>query len=153
MTPLETIFREHYKYLVRYLMQTVSEQDAEDMAMEAIMRCHEKPYTNIRLVLQITARNILNDSIRSKKRHVLHHKELAFLSGDVDTEYVERVVLERLYEAYTELPVGARTILKLFFEGLKTHEIAARLHLTGRTVLNQKSRAIGLLKDKLRPAY
>jgi RNA polymerase sigma-70 factor (ECF subfamily) len=65
-------------------------------------------------------------------------------------DMIEGELLKKIYPLIETLPNKCRTIFKLiYFEDASTDEVAEKLKITPRNVLNQKSRAIQLLKKKL----
>ena len=63
---------------------------------------------------------------------------------------IEGELLRKIYPMIETLPNKCKIIFKLiYFEDHSTDEVAQKLHISPRNVLNQKARAIQLLKKKL----
>jgi len=157
---IRDIFRAFYRPLCYFATQLTGNQpEAEDIAIDSIIKLLEKRgdfdnVHNIKSFLFVTTRNACFDFLRSEQRHGHSHKELLYLQGEaeeqVENEMIKARVLQEIYTKVEKLPPQCRKIFKLvFFEGLSTAEIAQKMNITARTVLNQKTRAISLLKGTL----
>jgi RNA polymerase sigma-70 factor (ECF subfamily) len=119
-------------------------------------------FNNIRAFLYITARNTCLDYLRSLKRRKTFSKdfsemdirEASWLENELDlhleNEMIQSTVLKQIYEAVDKLPDQCQRIFKmLFFQGMKTADIARELNITPETVRSQKRRALDLLRLRL----
>jgi RNA polymerase sigma-70 factor (ECF subfamily) len=154
------IFKSFYRPLCYFGAQlTGNQQEAEDIAIDSIIKLLEKRkdfdnLPNIKAFLYVTTRNACFDYLRSEQRHGNSHKELLYLTGEaeeqVENEMIKSRVLQEIFVQVETLPPQCQKIFKLvFFKGLSTAEIAQQMGLTARTVLNQKTRAIQLLRGTL----
>lgn len=76
-------------------------------------------------------------------------EEMEEESEEGESFYTEKI-LELALKEIDQLPVGKRVIMKMFYvENLSIKEIANRLHVTYKTVCNQKLRAIETLYSRL----
>ncbi|HEY8895158.1 MAG TPA: sigma-70 family RNA polymerase sigma factor, partial [Niastella sp.] len=110
---------------------------------------------HIKAFLFVTTRNASLNYLRHIQRKTASQSELSYLQKDKDdhdviTDMIEGELLRKIYPLIETLPTKCKTIFKLiYFEDASTDEVAEKLHITPRNVLNQKRRAIQLLKKKL----
>jgi RNA polymerase sigma-70 factor (ECF subfamily) len=103
----------------------------------------------------VATRNACLNHLRHIQRKTASQSELSYLQKDKDDkdiimDMIEGELLKKIYPLIETLPNKCRTIFKLiYFEDASTDEVAEKLKITPRNVLNQKSRAIQLLKKKL----
>jgi RNA polymerase sigma-70 factor (family 1) len=154
------LFKTFYKPLCYFASNlTGNQQESEDIVIDSIIKLLEKrkdfeSLPGIKSFLYVTTRNACFDYLRSEQRHGRSHQELLYLTGEADSqvenEMIKAKVLQEIFVQVETLPTQCRKIFKLlFFKGLSTAEIANQLGLTARTVLNQKTRAIHLLRNTL----
>lgn len=155
------IFENYNRLLFTCAIQLVKEKEqAEDIVSEAFAKLwqrHEVFQTeeHIKAFLFVTTRNASLNYLRHIQRKTASQSELSYLQRDKDdqdviTDMIEGELLRRIYPLIETLPTKCKTIFKLiYFEDASTDEVAEKLHITPRNVLNQKRRAIQLLKKKL----
>lgn len=155
------IFENYNRLLFTVAIQLVKEKEqAEDIVSEAFAKLwqrHEVFQTeeHIKAFLFVTTRNASLNYLRHIQRKTASQSELSYLQRDKDdqdviTDMIEGELLRRIYPLIETLPTKCKTIFKLiYFEDASTDEVAEKLHITPRNVLNQKRRAIQLLKKKL----
>ncbi|MCS3795986.1 RNA polymerase sigma-70 factor [Niastella sp. OAS944] len=155
------IFESYNRLLFTCAVQLVKDKEqAEDIVSEAFTKLwqrHEVFQTeeHIKAFLFVTTRNASLNYLRHIQRKTASQHELSYLNKDKDdkdviTDMIEGELLRRIYPLIETLPNKCRTIFKLiYFEDASTDEVAEKLHITPRNVLNQKARAIQLLKKKL----
>jgi RNA polymerase sigma-70 factor (family 1) len=155
------IFENYNRLLFTCAIQLVKEKEqAEDIVSEAFAKLwqrHEVFQTeeHIKAFLFVTTRNASLNYLRHIQRKTASQSELSYLQRDKDdqdviTDMIEGELLRRIYPLIETLPTKCKTIFKLiYFEDASTDEVAEKLHITPRNVLNQKRRAILLLKKKL----
>jgi len=154
-TTLEETFREKRDTLVQYLRFRIgSEGDAQDIAQAAFLRLWEKRDRlhdkNIDSLLFVTARNIANDMLRSRKRSRDWTAEASISSSEFsdDSESPERIVTGRNSLAIVrvilaELPDKCRTAFVNYkFNGLEYEEIARSMGITESMVRKHVLRAV-----------
>ncbi|RXG22300.1 RNA polymerase sigma factor (sigma-70 family) [Leeuwenhoekiella polynyae] len=98
---------------------------------------------------------VRNDAYRivnKEKEKIALHEEL---TPDSDEDFDDKILEEEVYailiEQLNQLPEGCKEIFELsVIEGLKYKEIASRLNISVNTVKSQRTRAIKLLKEKLK---
>jgi RNA polymerase sigma-70 factor (family 1) len=155
------IFENYNRLLFTCSIQLVKDKEqAEDIVSEAFTKLwqrHEVFQTeeHIKAFLFVTTRNASLNYLRHIQRKTASQSELSYLQRDKDdqdviTDMIEGELLRRIYPLIETLPTKCKTIFKLiYFEDASTDEVAEKLHITPRNVLNQKRRAIQLLKKKL----
>jgi RNA polymerase sigma-70 factor (family 1) len=111
---------------------------------------------NLKAFLYISTRNRCLNYIQSRKKRKISEMEIKYLSEDytnaalIDFEIINAGVMQHIYHQVEDLPPKCKEIFKMvFYEGLTTAEIAKKLGITTKTVLNQKLKAIQLLKVEL----
>jgi len=134
-------------------------QEAQDIATNSFvklwnMREQFENQSNIRAFLYVTTRNACFDYLRAYKRHLQSHLEVVYLKLYEDEttldESLYSQLLEKISLAIEDLPKQCGNIFKLiYFEGLSTTEIATQLGISNQTVLNQKTRALQLLRSEI----
>jgi RNA polymerase sigma-70 factor (ECF subfamily) len=155
------IFESYNKILYTCAMQLVKDKEqAEDIVSEAFTKLwqrHDVFHTeeHIKAFLFVATRNACLNYLRHIQRKTASQNELSYLQRDKDdqdiiTDMIEGELLRKIYPLIETLPSKCKTIFKLiYFEDASTDEVAEKLHITPRNVLNQKRRAIQLLKKRL----
>jgi RNA polymerase sigma-70 factor, ECF subfamily len=153
----EKLFRELFKPLCGFSMKYVGDLDeARNLVHEVFITVWEKydtlpPDTNFRSYLFTSVRNRSLNYLRDKKKHIAldHVVENTFSESDTTLEASE---LEKEIEtAIHSLPEKCRQIFEMNrVEGLKYAEIADKLGLSIKTVEAQMSKALSVLRERLR---
>lgn len=154
------LFKLHYRALVYYGSQLVGdEQEAEDVVVETFVKLLRKRadfdnLQDIRSFLFTSVRNACYDYLRYMQRHETSHQELIYLTGKEeitdDLEMIKAKVLQEIYNEIENLPTQCQKVFKyVFLHGLTTEQIAAEMNISPQTVLNQKTRALNLLRLSL----
>jgi len=155
------IFENYNRLLFTCAVQMVKDKEqAEDIVSEAFAKLwqrHETFHTedHIKAFLFVATRNASLNYLRHIQPKTASQSELSYLNKDKDdqdimTDMIEGDLLKKIYPLIESLPNKCKTIFKLiYFEDASTDEVAEKLKITPRNVLNQKSRAIQLLKKKL----
>jgi RNA polymerase sigma-70 factor (family 1) len=155
------IFESYNRLLFSCAIQLVKDKEqAEDIVSESFAKLwqrHEVFQTedHVKAFLFVTTRNASLNYLRHIQRKTASQNELSYLNKDKDdhdviTNMIEGELLKRIYPLIETLPTKCKAIFKLiYFEDASTDEVAEKLHITPRNVLNQKRRAIQLLKKKL----
>ena len=156
-----TIFESYNKILFTCAMQLVKDKEqAEDIVSEAFTKLWQRHNVfqteeHLKAFLFVTTRNASLNYLRHIQRKTASQSELSYLQKDKDdqdiiTDMIEGELLRKIYPLIETLPSKCKTIFKLiYFEDASTDEVAEKLHITTRNVLNQKRRAIQLLKKRL----
>jgi RNA polymerase sigma-70 factor (family 1) len=155
------IFESYNRILFTSAVQLVKDKEqAEDIVSEAFTKLWQRHDTfhteeHVKAFLFVATRNACLNYLRHIQRKTASQNELSYLQKDKDdqdiiTDMIEGELLKRIYPLIETLPTKCKTIFKLiYFEDASTDEVAQKLKITPRNVLNQKSRAIQLLKKKL----
>lgn len=157
----QTIFENYNKLLFTSAFQLVKEREqAEDIVADTYTKLWQRrdnfqTEEHVKAFLFLTTRNACLNHIRHIQRKTASQSELTYLQKDKDdqdivTDMIEGELLKKIYPLIETLPSKCKTIFKLiYFEDASTDEVAEKLHISHRNVLNQKRRAIQLLKKKL----
>ena len=154
------IYDRHYRTICYYAERFVQNRaEAEDIAIDSFIKLLKKKnefgsLAEIKSFLFIVTRNACFDSIRREKRHHSAHKELLYMSDvmepDQDLEGIRSEVMQEIFQEVENLPPQCGQVFKLLFlRGLDSKTAAAELGIATKTVLNQKAKAILLLRKAL----
>lgn len=155
------IFENYNRLLFSCAVQLVKDKEqAEDIVSETFTKLWQRrdvfqTEEHLKAFLFVTTRNASLNYLRHIQRKTASQNELSYLQKDKDdhdviTDMIEGELLRRIYPLIETLPTKCKIIFKMiYFEDASTDEVAEKLHITARNVLNQKSRAIQLLKKKL----
>jgi len=153
-------FNYYYPGLCVYAEKIFSldEDDAKNLVQDVFLK-----FWNDRQNLNIlsSVRAYLFTSVKNKCLDFLKHSKIlpGFQSlseiQDIEGETFETFVLSELEaildESLSKLPGRCREIFELSrFDGLKNKEIAARLNISEKTVENQMTKALHILKTELK---
>jgi len=157
------IFEHFHNRIFLFTHSIVKAEDvAEDIVTESFVKLwkmrekFDKP-ENMKAFLYTVTRNAALDHLRQRKRQRAATKELLFLkeedsSGPAQLErrVIEAEVINELSLQIEDLPGKCRDVFKLiYFKHLSTAQIAEELKISNQNVLNQKARAIELLRSRL----
>jgi RNA polymerase sigma-70 factor (ECF subfamily) len=154
------IYDLHYRAMCYYAERLIhNKQQAQDTAAEGFIKLLKKKHefsklAEIRSFLYTVTRNACFDYYRSVKRHNLSHHEMLYIFEPAepakDMEGINAEVIQEIYQEIEKLPPQCRQVFKLlFFKGLNTEEAARELNISTKTVLNQKGKAIKLMRMAL----
>lgn len=154
------LYNLHYRSLCYYAERlTHSKEEAEDIAVDCFIKLLNKKddfdnLTDIKAFLYTATRNACFDYYRKEKRHDSSHREILYMAqpsdaGD-DFEMINAEIMQELSLAIENLPPQCSKVFKLiFFKGLNTAEVAGQMNINPKTVLNQKAKAVQLLRHAL----
>lgn len=154
----ELLFKKWYKaavYIAELMIQ--NEGDAEDIATDAFVKLFQAKYFGTEKENKMYIITCIKNSCFDYRRHNeimrRNHDKIAYASElsenfneFFDTTVIQLRALESLPLAIDSLPKMARHIIKEYFRGKDTAQIASQMNIAKRTVLNQKTRAISLLR-------
>lgn len=156
---VQHLFKLHYRALVYFANKLINDpQEAEDIVINTFVKLLDKRVSfeslrNIKSFLYTTVRNSCLDYLRHMNRRSSWHKEISYLSEtneEVEDEMMKARILQEIYNEIETLPSQCRLIFKLIFiNGLSSKQISEQLGITAKTVLNQKLKAVRLLKNSL----
>jgi RNA polymerase sigma-70 factor (family 1) len=150
----------HYQALCYYADKLLfNKEEAEDIAVESFLKLLRKKddFDNLKDIesfLFTSARNACIDVLRKTKRREKDHETLAFLSEPDsfpdDKEMITAMTLQTIYAEIENLPQQCKLVFQaIFIDGKTTSQIAEEMGISPQTVLNQKSKAIQVLRMKL----
>ncbi|MBI1343577.1 MAG: RNA polymerase sigma-70 factor [Terrimonas sp.] len=156
----EQVFKTHFKNLHAYAYTILKDETmAEEIVQQVFFRLWERS-EKLNFNGSVTAylyRAVHNESlnhIKHRKVRSDHQLHVAYLMKQT-TEHASKKILTKEMEAryrsaLNELPEQCRTVFQLSrFEDLKYREIADRLHISVKTVENQMSKALKLMRTRL----
>lgn len=163
---LEHFYGEHNKSVYNFVHGIVQQaEDAKDIVQESFMKLWNSRTTlkselHLLNFLYLVAGQEAIQCLRRRGKDNLLQKALFYLNSEsardmgtaelngMEVEIMKNMGLETLSHYVGELPPGCREVFKLWYYHKKnTKEIADQLDIATQTVLNQKGRAIKLLKQ------
>lgn len=156
----ELLFKTHFKALHAYGMSILrDEQEAEEIVQQVFLKFWEKRNTltietSVKAYLYKSVYNDCLNHLRNFKTRLKYQGEAQRMTGLYERPASARVEMNEfqsiLNEAINELPEKCRTIFQMSrFEELKYREIAEKLGLSVKTVENQMSKALKILRLEL----
>ncbi|MFT4154254.1 RNA polymerase sigma factor [Parafilimonas sp.] len=154
------LFESYYRGLCYYAEKLIADrQTAQDIAVDCFIKLLKKKedfasLRDIKSFLYTAARNSCIDHLRALKRHEGSHREMLYISQNTDAFDSENLitaeVMEALHRQIEKLPQKCGEVFKLiYFKKYSTQQVAGMLNITPKTVLNQKAKAIKILKAAL----
>lgn len=154
------VFNEHYRALCFYAIKMgLEKEEAEDIASDSFTklwygRAQITSEEHIKGFLITSTRNASLNLLKQKKRRSASNNELTYLLADKEEDFFRKMVeielLQKIHPHIEKLPKKCKAVFKqVYFEGASTEEVAANLGISTRNVLNQKARALQLLRDKI----
>jgi RNA polymerase sigma-70 factor (family 1) len=150
----------HYRPLCYFADKLINDkQEAEDIAVDTFLKLLRKKadfnsLSDIKSFLFTAARNACFDFLRKNKTKNRSFQELSYLSTPQEQfgeeEMIISSVLQVIYSEVENLPNQCRAVFKsIFIEGKTTAAVAAEMRISTQTVLNQKSKALQTIRQKL----
>lgn len=152
----EELFRSFFPPLMVFAKKIlVDEDDAREVVHLVFISVWEKRQeidlsTSLKSYLFTSVHNRSLNVIRDRKK--FSSAQVPDVAGDWDvSSVIESMELEeKIMEVIGSLPEKCREVFELNrFEGLKYSEIAERLKISPKTVENQMSKALKILREKL----
>ncbi|HEX3025379.1 MAG TPA: sigma-70 family RNA polymerase sigma factor, partial [Chitinophagaceae bacterium] len=154
------VFDKYYRAVCYFSFQLLKDRaEAEDVAMETFLRYinHQNEFLSdaaVKAFLFKVARNKCVDYLRkqsSSHNYQQHITQTNYPSENtVNNEQIIAGLLQLVYEEIEKLPQQRKQIFKaVFIEGKDTSTIAGEMNLSPQTVLNQKTKALQMLKQTL----
>lgn len=150
------LYSMHYRALCYYAEKLIHDKaEAEDIAVNSFVKLlHKKNdfdnLSDIKAFLYTATRNSCFDFIRKEKSHQSSHKEIAHMADvheDMDLDKISAEVMQAIYLEIENLPKQCGQVFKLiFFNGMTTSEIAEHMNISPKTVLNQKAKAVQMIR-------
>jgi RNA polymerase sigma-70 factor (family 1) len=159
-TAVKQLYTLHYQALCYYADRMIrNKEEAEDIAVESFLKLLQKKddfdkLRDIESFLFTATRNLCIDLLRRTKRREQDHQTIAFLHDadkfQEDKEMVTAMVLQTIYAEIEHLPQQCKLVFRsIFIDGKTTAQIAADMGISPQTVLNQKTKALNILRNKL----
>jgi RNA polymerase sigma-70 factor (family 1) len=158
------VYNTYYAAAFYFAKRFVHTEEAEDITADVFCKLWDmrKSFTrmqSIKVFIQVSVRNaclgyLEHKEVIDRHRNVLllssvEKMESLFYEDEIKTEY-----LQRIYTEMEKLPGQCKKICKMaWFEGLKNREIAGILHISEKTVCNQKVHGLKLLKIGILSLY
>jgi len=153
-------FNYYYPGLCVYAQKIISlpDEEARDIVQDVFVKfwndCKKLDIQfSIRSYLFVSVKNKCFDLLRKKNRNI----KVQEISNehDIADESFETYILTELETLFnsslSKLPERCREVFELSrFQGLKNREIAAKLNLSEKTVENQVTKALHILKKELK---
>ncbi len=133
----------------------LDEDDAREVVHQVFISVWEKRQE---IDLSISLKSYLFTSVHNRSLNMIRDRkkfssaEVPDVAGEWDvSSVIETMELEeRIKEVINSLPEKCREVFELNrFDGLKYSEIAERLNISPKTVENQMSKALKILREKL----
>jgi len=160
---LERLFMSLYVRLRNYANTlTNSPDDSDDIVQEVFLKIWNKrseldENKSIQTYLFVSTRNSCLNWLKHRKTEDAYARIMAIVYNDsssIITPHESLIVddIEKdFHQVLDELPTQCRRVFELNrFEGLKYHEIAARLNISIKTVETQMSRALVKMRFRLK---
>ena len=152
----EELFREYFPPLISFARRIlVDEDEAREVVQKVFISLWEK---REEIDLSTSLKSYLFTSVHHRSLNVIRDQkkftsaEVPDVAGewDVSTQ-IESMELEgKIMDAIETLPEKCREIFELNrFDGLKYSEIAEHMNISVKTVENQMSKALKILREKL----
>jgi len=157
-TELHTAYASWYDELLIFAINRVkNEQDAQEIVQDAFIKLWscERDVDGQRAFLWTAVKNAAIDVIRHRKymrqteKALIEDQECPDDEIDFRQLQIEAIILADLLQAVQLLPNTCRKVFVLYWKGRRTEQIMALLGISRQNVLNQKTRAINLLRCKL----
>ena len=152
----EKLFREYFPPLMAFAGKIlVDEDEAREVVQKVFISLWEKRSkidvsTSLKSYLFTSVHNRSLNVIRDRKK--FSRLEVPEVAGewDVSAQIESMELEEKIMEAISSLPEKCREVFQLNrFDGLKYSEIAEHLDISVKTVENQMSKALKILREKL----
>ena len=158
----ELLFREYYQILTVFANKYVNDIEvAKEIVQDLFVHLYDKRdrldiNSSLKSYLFRSAHNRSINFINAQKiryKYAEHVNKTTSLEDNSLEHEVNKTELEHaLYKAIDELPPKCQAIFKMNrFEGLSNSEIADKLSLSKRTIETQISKALKILRIKLKP--
>jgi RNA polymerase sigma-70 factor (ECF subfamily) len=132
-----------------------SEDIVSECFIQAFKRKEDFPsIAHLKSFLYTSARNAALNHLKAQKRHGDVHlsleKAAERLDMDVERAYIKTEVMQLIFSEIEKLPPRCRDVVRLaIVDGKNAREIAEELNMAYQTVLNQKTKGVGLLRTAL----
>jgi RNA polymerase sigma-19 factor, ECF subfamily len=152
----EKLFREYFAPLISFAKKIlVDEDDAREVVHQVFITIWEKRQE---MDLSVSLKSYLFTSVHNRSLNVIRDRKKFSSSEvpDIASEWDVSAVIEsmeleeKIMEVIGSLPEKCREVFAMSrFEGLKYSEIAEKMNISVKTVENQMSKALKILREKL----
>ena len=152
----EEHFRQYFPPLMAFARKIlVDEDDAREVVHKVFINLWEK---REEIDLSVSLKSYLFTSVHNSSLNVIRDRkkfsgdEVPDIASEVDIEaQMDAMELEgQIMKVIAELPEKCKEVFEMSrFEGLKYNEIAEKLGISVKTVENQMSKALKVLREKL----
>lgn len=150
----------YFNSLCYYANQLIDDKDeSQDITAESFLvfwnrRNDFNGLSEIKAFLFRVVRNKCIDFIRKEKSRHQQQKELTYLAGINESPDNSALItshfLQLIHQEIENLPPQCKAVLKsIFLDGKSTMDVARDLSISPQTVLNQKSKALRIIRLKL----
>lgn len=156
---LRRIFDRHYPTLLGDIYRIVPDEDTcQDIAQEVFVELWRKRtdldiHTSLRAYLRRAAVNRALNFLKTNKRYVFDEPEPTAAdtsARDISRKLEQESLEDALHAAIETLPEKCRIVFSLSrFENLSHREIAERLGISVKTIENQITKAMKMLREAL----
>ena len=154
---IDLLFDNYYSYLCNIVLRVINDENfAEDIVQEMFMDIWKKRHElNIQMSLRAYLRRAaVNRSLNHLRKQKMKFEDSEEATLSIETEIedgqasLEREELEqRIFQCIDALPSKCKIVFSLSrFEGMSYQEIADQLNISVKTVENQISKALKLLR-------
>jgi len=152
----EALFREYFPALMHFSLKYLSnEDDAREVVHSVFINLWEKresldTSTSLKSYLFSSVHNRSLNMIRDRRKFADDAMPEEFSEEDAQSVLELSELEEKIKEVIASLPPKCREVFEMNrFDGLKYSEIAEKLNLSLKTVENQMSKALRILREKL----
>jgi RNA polymerase sigma-70 factor (ECF subfamily) len=152
----EKIFKAYFPALMAFSRKILgNEDDAREVVHQVFIKLWERRTeidlsTSLKSYLFTAVNNRSLNVIRDRKKFSSDEVPERVANWDVSTELESLELEERIREAIASLPERCRVIFELNrFEGLSYGDISKKLGISVKTVENQMSKALKILREQL----
>jgi len=155
----QCVYELYYETIYTFAYNLVRKsEEAQDITTETFVKlwrlqANFENLNNIKAFLYITSRNACFDHFRKLQRQRSGQKEILYLlrsENEVENEMIDAEVFGELSRQIEDLPFSCRRVFELiYFNNLTTSEIAEKMGISAQNVLNQKAKAIRILRSGL----
>lgn len=158
------LFDLYYPRLLCFAGSYVKKEDAEEVVHDVFLKLHEKKSLVVKKSLSsllfTMTRNACLDHLRKRKYNLYlddpfscleNELQVATLQDDVSMMIIEEELNEQIAKAIANLPEKCRNVfVKSRFHGYKNREISQECNISIKTVENQMTKALKLMRAYLK---
>lgn len=156
---IRELYDTHYRPLCYFNQKIIRDmQEAEDISTEIFLKLLRKKndfdsLQEIKSFLFTASKNACIDFLRKEKQQQKSSSTQISFIADFDENLIEQElltakVLQAIYAEIESLPKQCKHVFKaIFIEGKSTASIAEEMGLSPQTVLNQKSKALQIIRS------